>query len=270
MSTANEFRQLHRNPALLRLPNAWDAGSARLVEALGAKAVATTSAGFAWALGYPDGRLLPVDEVLAAVKRIVRVLNVPLSVDIENGYSDDPATVAGNVMQLVELGVAGINIEDGPDAPSLLAAKIEAIRNAASKAGADVFINARSDVFLANLVEKPKQPEESIARGNLYASAGADGVFLPALADPSHIEAIVEAIPLPLNLMAVPSLPDAATLERLGVRRLSAGSGISQAVMGKAKALAKDFLLDGKSASLYDGALSYSEMQSLFADLRAR
>ncbi|WP_322787983.1 isocitrate lyase/PEP mutase family protein [Paraburkholderia nodosa] len=252
------------------MPNTWDAGSARLVEALGAKAVATTSAGFAWALGYPDGRRLPVDDVIAAAKRIVRVLNVPLSVDGENGYSDNPATVAGTVMQLVELGVAGINIEDGSDEPSLLASKIEAIRNAVSKAGADLFVNARSDVFLAGLVEKPKQPDESIARGNLYGSAEADGLFLPALANPSDIEAIVKAIRLPLNVMAISSLPDASALERLGVKRLSAGSGISQTVMGKAKALARDFLLDGKSETLYDDALPYSEMQSLFVDLRAR
>ena len=269
MSAAIEFRQLHHGSTLLRLPNAWDAGSARLVEAQGASAVATTSAGFAWALGYPDGRLLPVDEVVAAVKRIVRVLSVPLSVDVENGYSDDPATVANVVMQLVDIGVAGINIEDGPDAPSLLASKIEAIRNAVSKAGADIFINARSDVFLANLVDKPKQAGESIARGDLYASAGADGLFLPALKDSSDIEAIVKAVPLPLNVMAIASLPDAAALEQLGVRRLSAGSGISQVVMGRAKGLAKDFLLSGQSETLYDGALPYSEMQSLFVDLRA-
>jgi 2-methylisocitrate lyase-like PEP mutase family enzyme len=269
MSTASELRQLHDHSTLLRLPNAWDAGSARLIEALGAKAVATTSAGFAWALGYPDGRRLPVSEVVASVGRIVRVLRVPLSVDIENGYSDDPATVADNVMRLVDLGVAGINIEDGPDAPSLLASKIEAIRNALSKAGADLFINARSDVFLARLVDKPMQAGESITRGELYASAGADGLFLPALVDASEIDTIVKAVRLPLNVMALPGLPDAATLERLGVRRLSAGSAISQVVMGQAKALAERFLLDGKSEALHEQALPYAEMQSLFASLRA-
>src|SRR5215469_14415009 len=115
MSVVDKFRQLHDNSSPLLLPNVWDAGSARLVEAQGAQAIATTSAGFAWALGYPDGRVLPFDEVVGSVRRIVRVLNVPLSVDIENGYSDDPQAVASNVMRLVELGIAGINIEDGPD-----------------------------------------------------------------------------------------------------------------------------------------------------------
>jgi 2-methylisocitrate lyase-like PEP mutase family enzyme len=267
MSNASTFRQLHDNSTPLLLPNAWDAGSARLIEAVGARAIATTSAGFAWALGYPDGRMLPFDEVVAAVRRIVRVLNVPLSVDVENGYSDDPATVATHVMQLVDLGVAGINIEDGPDSPSLLAAKIEAIRNAVAKSGSDLFLNARSDVFLAGLAEKSRQPEESIGRGKLYASAGADGLFLPALAHPSDIATIVAAIRLPLNVMAVPGLADAATLGKQGVRRLSAGSGISQVVLGKAKRIAQDFLKNGHSEAFDDEPLPYSEIQHLFAGL---
>jgi 2-methylisocitrate lyase-like PEP mutase family enzyme len=265
MSNASTFRRLHDNSTPLRLPNAWDAGSARLIEAQLAPAIATTSAGFAWALGYPDGRVLPFDEVVDSVRRIIRVLKVPLSVDVENGYSDDPQPVADHVMRLVDLGIAGINIEDGPDAASLLAAKIEAIRNAVAKSGSDLFVNARSDVFLASLVEKSKQPQEAIARGNLYASAGADGLFLPALVQPSDIEAIVDATPLPLNVMAVAGLADAVTLGRLGVRRLSAGSGISQIVLGKTKALAQDFLLHGRSDALNDQPLPYSEIQRLFA-----
>jgi 2-methylisocitrate lyase-like PEP mutase family enzyme len=270
MSTANTFRQLHTNSIPLRLPNVWDAGSARLVEALGASAIATTSAGFAWALGYPDGRILPFDEVVASVRRIVRVLNVPLSVDIEHGYSDDPKTVADHVMQLVDLGIAGINIEDGSDPASLLALKIEAIKNALVRSGSDLFVNARSDVFLAGLAEKSKQAEESIARGNLYASAGADGLFLPALVQSSDIETIAGATRLPLNVMAVPGLADAAALGKLGVRRLSAGSGISQVVLGKAKALAQDFLNDGRSETLASNPLPYSEIQNLLAGLIKR
>ncbi|AQH03311.1 PEP phosphonomutase [Burkholderia sp. KK1] len=265
MSKAGTFRQLHNHSTPLLLPNAWDAGSARLIEAQGASAIATTSAGFAWALGYPDGRLLPFDEVVASVRRIVRVLEVPLSVDVENGYADDPRTAADQVMKLAELGIAGINIEDGPDDASLLAAKIDAIKNAVAKAGLDLFVNARSDVFLASLVEKSKQPHEAIARGNLYASAGADGLFLPALVQPSDIEAIVGAIRLPLNVMALPGLADAATLGQLGVRRLSAGSGISQVVLGRTKALAADFLAHGRSDALNDQPLPYSEIQRLFA-----
>ncbi|WP_321796856.1 isocitrate lyase/phosphoenolpyruvate mutase family protein [Caballeronia sp. J97] len=265
MSKTSTFRQLHTRSIPLLLPNAWDAGSARLIEAQGAPAIATTSAGFAWALGYADGRKLPFDEVAASVRRIVRVLEVPLSVDVENGYSDDPAIVADHVMQLADLGIAGINIEDGADAPSLLAAKIEAIKDALLRAGMDVFVNARSDAFLANLVEKAKQPQEAIARGNVYASAGADGLFVPALVQPSDIETIVDGIRLPLNVMAFPGLTDAVTLGKLGVRRLSAGSVISQVVLGRAKALAAEFLAHGRSEALDDRPLPYSEIQALFA-----
>lgn len=270
MSTVGLFRQLHVNSTPLRLPNVWDAGSARLVESLGAQAIATTSAGFSWALGYPDGRILPFDEVAGSVRRIARVLTVPLSVDIENGYSDDPQSVASNVMRLVELGIAGINIEDGHDTPSLLAAKIEAIRNAVSKSGSDLFINARCDVFLASLVDKSSLTGESIARGKTYAAAGADGLFLPALANPSDIEEVVSAIRLPLNVMAVPGLADAEVLGKLGVKRLSAGGGISQVVLGKAKMLAHDFLQSGRSDTLSENALPYAEIQGLFAGLSAK
>ena len=181
-NSASAFRGLHSNTTPMRLPNAWDAGSARLFESLGAEAIATTSAGSAWSLGYRDGRALVVDELVASAARMARVLAVPLSVDIENGYSDNPAIVADLVKRLIDLGVAGINIEDGTDERTVLAAKIEAIKNAVSRAGADLFVNARSDVFLANLGEKSKLIEESLVRGGLYASAGADGLFLPGIA----------------------------------------------------------------------------------------
>jgi len=258
------FRKLHDNATPLRLPNAWDAGSARLFESQGAAAIATTSAGVAWALGYQDGRLLPVGEVVAAAARMVRVLTVPLSFDIENGYSDDPRVVAENVMRLIDLGVAGINIEDGHDQATLLASKVEAIRNAASNAGVDVFVNTRSDVFLAQLTEESKLVDESISRGDLYANAGADGLFLPGIAKPEDITAVVNAISLPLNAMAWPGLANAAELGKLGVRRLSAGSGISQALWGKAEKLARDFLQSGSSDVVFEGAMSYAQLQDLF------
>ena len=258
------FRKLHRNVTPLRLPNAWDAGSARLFESLGASAIATTSAGVAWALGYQDGRLLPVSEVVAAASRMARVLKVPLSVDIEHGYSDDPKAVAENVMRLVDLGVAGINIEDGPDKPALLAFKIEGIRSAVSKAGADLFVNVRTDVFLASLVEEPNLVEESIERGTLYAKAGADGLFVPGIVQPEDIEAVVAGISLPLNAIAWPGLADAAELGKLGVRRLSAGSGISQVLWGTAERLARDFLKSGRSEPLEEDSMPYAQLQGLF------
>jgi 2-methylisocitrate lyase-like PEP mutase family enzyme len=197
---------------------------------------------------------------------MARVLTVPLSVDIENGYSDDPKVVADHVVRLVDLGVAGINIEDGRDKPTLLAAKIEAIRNAVSKAGADLFVNARCDVFLASLVEKPKLVEESIARGKVYAGAGADGCFLPGIFQKQHIEAVIDGVALPLNVMAWPGLADATELGKLGVRRLSAGSGISQVVWAKAAALAREFLESGRSDPLSEASMPYLQLQGIFPE----
>jgi len=259
------FRQLHTRPQPLRLPNAWDAGSARLFESLGAPAIATTSAGVAWALGYPDGYKLPVDVVIGLAENIARVLTVPLSIDIENGYSDNPDVVAETALRLVDAGVVGINIEDGTESPARLAAKIEKIKAATSKRGVDLFVNARTDVFLAGLAESSKRVEETLARAALYRAAGADGLFVPALLQPAQIQAIVAGVELPLNVMAWPGLPSAAELGQLGVRRLSAGSGIAQALWGQAERLARDFLETGRSDPLGEGQMPYPQLQGLFA-----
>jgi 2-methylisocitrate lyase-like PEP mutase family enzyme len=235
------FRQLHSDTSPLILPNAWDAGSARLFEKLGASAIATSSAGVAWSLGYGDGRSLPFAELLAVTARMSKILTVPLSIDVENGYSDNPEVVADNIVRLVDLGIAGINIEDGSDKPTLLASKIEAIKNAVSKLGIDLFVNARSDVYLANLIKDSKFIEESITRGKLYTRAGADGLFLPGIKQTADIMAVARDVLLPLNVLAWPGLISAFGLSKLGVRRLSAGSSISQALWSKAEKLAKGF-----------------------------
>lgn len=264
MSRYEIFRRLHEGPAPLLLPNAWDAGSARLFESMGASAIATTSAGVAWVQGYPDGGKLPVDVALQAAASMARVLTVPLSVDMENGYSDDPAAVAGTVRRLIDLGVAGINIEDGQGAPAVLAAKIEAIKNAAEKSGANIFVNARTDVYLASLVDEPKRVGETLARGAIYREAGADGLFVPGAFAPADIAAIAEGAGLPINVLAWPGLAPADALGKLGVRRLSAGSGISQMLWGQAEELAKGFLQTGRSETMAEGAMSYARLQALF------
>lgn len=254
------FRDLHRS-GLLILPNAWDGGSAALVRAKGAKAIATTSAGVAWALGWPDGDALPVDRVVQVCADVVRAARgLPVSIDFEGGYSDDPAKVAAQAKRLVEAGAAGINIEDGGGAPELLAAKIAAIRAAV---GPDLFINARCDVWLRGVGEPGTHVAEAARRGAIYAAAGADGLFTPGLTDAADIAAMVRARPLPLNLLACPGLPDARTLEGLGVRRLSAGSGIVGATWGRAAALTEAFLADGRSGPLGEGALGWAEVNAL-------
>jgi 2-methylisocitrate lyase-like PEP mutase family enzyme len=139
---ASRFRALHAPGKILVLPNAWDAGSARLIEACGAAAIATTSSGVAWSCGYPDGDAIPPRELVVAVARIVRVLSVPLTVDAEGGYASDPTRVGDTICALVDAGAVGVNLEDGNGSPDLLCAKIDAARKAAVRAGVALFINA--------------------------------------------------------------------------------------------------------------------------------
>ncbi|WP_439477082.1 isocitrate lyase/PEP mutase family protein [Brevundimonas sp.] len=254
------FYALHRD-GLLILPNAWDGGSAALMASLGAKAIATTSAGVAWALGWPDRDALPVERLVQVTRDVVRAARgLPVSIDFEGGYSDDPAEVAAQAKRLVEAGAQGINIEDGGGPPERLAGKIAAIRAAV---GPDLFINARCDVWLRGVGEAGTRVAEAARRGSIYAAAGADGLFTPGLTDAADIAAMVAATPLPLNLLAFPGLPDAKALEALGVRRLSAGSGICGATWGRAAALTEGFLADGRSEPLGDGALGWGEVNAL-------
>ena len=262
---AEAFRRLHAGPELLLLANCWDAGSARLIESLGARAIATTSAGVAWANGYPDGNLLPLERLIATVGAIVRVIQVPLSVDVEAGYSDDPVAVGELVAAVVGAGAVGINIEDGASPPGLLAAKIERAKQAATRSGVDLFVNARTDVYLGALVDEPVRLAETLARARRYRDAGADGLFVPKLIDPAEIREVVASAQLPVNLLTSPSLPPAAELTTLGVRRLSAGSAIAAAVWGRAAALASAFLADGSSEAPSQGPKPYAEMNALFS-----
>lgn len=151
MTAYDDFRALHARGKFLTLPNAWDAASARLVEDCGAQAIATSSAAVAWAHGYPDGEALSTSILLAAVAEILRVVKIPVSVDSEAGYSSDPAKVAEYTNTLIDMGVAGINLEDGTHSPDLTARKIEAIKNAAHRKNSNIFINARADVYLKKL-----------------------------------------------------------------------------------------------------------------------
>ena len=264
--TAGIFHRLHEGPEPLLLPNAWDAGSARLMESLGAKAVATTSAGVAWTHGYPDGDALPVRLLVSTVANIARTIRVPLTVDVEGGYSDDPAAVEETVAKVVEAGAVGINIEDGSNAPDLLCLKIERAKRAGQHFDVDLFVNARTDVYLHGLAPEGKRVAETLSRAKLYRDAGANGLFVPGIIDPNDIRMVAADAGIPLNVMAWPGLPAAAALAELGVRRLSAGSGISQALWGKAAALATDFLKSGKSEPLGEGAMAYPAINALFAN----
>ncbi|RKH42647.1 isocitrate lyase/PEP mutase family protein [Corallococcus llansteffanensis] len=264
VAAAKTFRALHQGPELLILPNVWDAGSARLFESVGARAIATTSAGVAWAQGFPDGDALPMDRLVATVQAIVDIIRVPLTVDAEGGYSEDPATVGENVARLLSAGAVGVNLEDGVSPPELLAAKIERVKQAAARLGLDVFVNARTDVYLqSKLVPPEHRLEETLSRAARYQQAGADGLFVPGVMEAADIQAITRGTPLPVNVMARPNLAGPAELQRMGVRRLSAGIAIAASIYGRAEALAKSFLHEGHSAELFNGAASYPTLNGL-------
>ncbi|MCB8820377.1 isocitrate lyase/PEP mutase family protein [Microvirga rosea] len=260
------FQKLHKGPGLLILANAWDAGTARLMESLGSKAIATTSAGVAWANGFADGDTLPIDRLIATVSAIAKVVSVPVSTDIEGGYSDDPARVGEVVSRIVEAGAVGINIEDGASSPDLLCAKIEKARQSAEKLGVDLFINARTDVYLRALAPQDKRVDEVLARAARYEAAGASGIFVPGATAAEDIENLAAGTKLPLNVMARPGLPDAARLTALGARRLSAGSALSEALLGQLASLAGNFLETGNSDAICVASKSYRELNQLMGN----
>jgi 2-methylisocitrate lyase-like PEP mutase family enzyme len=260
---AKVFAALHAGPKLLVLPNAWDAGSARIIESAGAAAIATSSAAVAWAHGYPDGQFLPFDSLLATVGEIARVVSVPVTADIEAAYAHDAASAAATVARVVDAGAVGINIEDGNDPPDLLARKIENLKTAARKVGVELWVNARVDTYLRKLVPEDRAYDETVSRARLYREAGANSIFVPAAAETAVIEKLVKAVVLPLNVLAWPGLPDGATLQKLGVRRLSAGSGIGKVVLNHTHDLAKAFLAEGRSEPFNAGTLANPQINAL-------
>jgi len=245
---AARFRAAHAPGRFLVLPNAWDVASARIAEDAGAEAIATSSAAVAWAHGYADGEHLPKARLLQLVGDIVRLAKVPVTADSEAGYSADVPEVAGFVMSLAKAGAVGINIEDGTLPPHLLVEKIKAIKQACTREGVDVYVNARTDVYLKTLVPKEKALEETLARGRLYRDAGADGFFVPWAGDIDAITRIAIAIDLPLNALTFRELPPVAALQDAGVRRLSAGAGLARAAYGATRRAALDLLVGGYAA----------------------
>lgn len=246
---AAAFHELHKD--FLLLPNSWDAASARLTQELGAKAIATSSAAVAWAHGFADGNHFPIAKLVAVIDEIARSVSIPITTDAEGGYADDPKQVAENVVALIGAGAVGINLEDGKQPHELHLRKIEAIREAATRAGVDLYINARTDVYLHQLVPSEHAAEETLRRSAAIKNAGASGIFVPGIVDQSEIVAIVEGSGMPLNVMARPGVPDATKLKALGVKRLSAATSIFAAAMEGARAATVDFLASGSSDTLW-------------------
>ncbi|WP_436977356.1 isocitrate lyase/PEP mutase family protein [Streptomyces sp. enrichment culture] len=265
---SSAFRALHDSARPLALANVWDVAGARIVEAAGASAIATTSAGVAWSLGAPDGDSVSRDLVLDAVARITAAVALPVTVDIEGGYGDSPQDVAHTVARLLDSGAVGINIEDGTRGPRELAARIEAARRAAQRGGADLFVNARIDTYpLGWGDDHETRLRETLERAHLYVGAGADGIFLPGLDDADVIKEVAAAITVPLNVMAGPGMPTVNELGSLGVARVSLGSGVAQAAYTTVQRSARELYGDGGYTSLRH-AIEYPELNGLFAASR--
>ncbi len=226
---AQRLASLHIKGKPLILYNAWDAGSAKAIAAAGSQAIGTSSWAVAAAHGHEDGESIPLSFVEQVIARIARVVEVPVTVDAEGGYSDDPHTCAENVARLVDHGVAGINFEDrivsgsGLHGIEAQCERIAAIRSMADARGIPLFINARTDLFLGTGIAPEDGLDEARERAMAYAKAGASGFFVPGLVDLHVIAELCGAIDLPLNVMVMPGLPDTHALSDAGVARISYG-----------------------------------------------
>jgi len=264
------LKKLHQGPKILVLANAWDVISARMVEQIGFPAVATTSAGIAAALGYPDGQRVSRDEMLGVVGRIARAVKVPVTADMEAGYGTTPAQMAETARALIDAGAVGLNLEDmtGDDESSqveiaLQVEKIQAIQEASAAAGVPLVLNARTDIYLTPIGPPETRFERTLERLGAYRKAGADCVFAPALKEPETIARLVAAMKAPLNILMMPGGPSLDELERLGVARASIGSGLMRATLGRARSLARAMFERRDDQALFAEAVPYAEVNRL-------
>ncbi|MDY0814429.1 isocitrate lyase/phosphoenolpyruvate mutase family protein [Kitasatospora purpeofusca] len=262
---ARVLRELHRPGEPLVLANVWDATSARLVAAAGARALATASASVSWALGSADGEGADRSRVLAQTELIVRAAGpLPVTADLESGFAETAAGVGGTVEALLATGAVGVNLEDGGRPVAEAAERIAAARAAADAAGVPLFVNGRTDVFLhAGSAAGAELLDEAVTRLRAYAEAGADGVFAPGVSDPAVIAALVGAVPAPLNVLAGPGSRSVPELAALGVARISLGPGLAKAAYAAVRRAAEEVYGDGTYSAL-DGGLDYGELQGLF------
>jgi len=268
---ALRFRERHLGPGVLVLPNAWDVASARIFEEAGFPAVATTSAGIAFSLGYPDGERIPRGEMFARIARITRAVQVPVTADIEAGYGPTPEHAATATRELIHAGAVGMNLEDAsgdPDQPlidlAIAVDKIAAVRGVAAELRVPVVVNARTDVYLRRGGDPGTQFSEALRRLIAYRDAGADCVFAPGLKDAETIGRLVKDVQCPLNILAVPGTPPIPELEKLGVARVSLGSGPMRATLGLLRRMAEELKATGTYSALEE-AVPYADVNKLLA-----
>jgi 2-methylisocitrate lyase-like PEP mutase family enzyme len=265
---AHAFRAMHHGPQVLLLVNAWDVASARTLEEAGFGAIATTSAGIAFTLGYPDGQKISREEMLARVGRIARAVKVPVTADVEAGYGDRPEDAAETARGVIEAGAVGMNLEDGTDRPgqlvdlSLQLEKIRAVRETALKSGVLLVLNARADVYLEQIGAAETRYDETVRRLIAYRDAGADCVFAPGLRDAEAIARLARDVRCPLNILAGPGFPSVPDLGKLGVARVSLGSAPMRATLGLVRRMAEELKSTGTYGTL-EGAPAHADVNRM-------
>ncbi len=250
-----KFKDLHNQNNPLIIANVWDVPSARIAEELNFQAIGTSSSAIASLLGYNDGEEMTFSELEYMVKRISENSNLPMSVDLESGYSRSAKEVANHIMKLSDFGIVGINIEDSTvdknrtllEAEKFAQTISEIIENL-QKEKIDIFINVRTDTFLLNV---PDTIEETKRRIKLYENAGANGIFVPCIEQISDIEEIANYTRLPINVMCMPNLPDFDILENLGVKRISMGNFIFDKMYSQFKFKTEEILSQKSFKSIF-------------------
>jgi 2-methylisocitrate lyase-like PEP mutase family enzyme len=269
---ANLFRSLHTGPPMLVLPNAWDAASACILEQAGFAAIATTSSGVAAAFGYADGQRISRDMLIESTARIIRVVDCPVSVDIESGFGEGIEEVLQTIRAIIEVGAVGINIEDshkGEDTSlvnsTVQVELIQAIRQLGTTMNIPLVINARTDVFLLGKGDPASHIDEAIRRANTYRQAGADCLFPIGISDASIIASLAQSIDGPINILAGPATPSIQELAKLGIARISFGSSLMRATLGHLRQVAQELLEHGTYQSIVQTMISGAELRNLFA-----
>src|SRR5437016_682885 len=267
---AERFRKMHHRPRILALPNAWDVASARILEHAGYPAIATSSAAVAFSLGYPDGQRISRDEMLEVAGRIAHAVDVPVTADLEAGYGTTVKEMLETVKAAIDAGVIGMNLEDvtGDEESSLVnlslqVEKIRAINETAKSRGVPFVLNARTDVYLMPIGPEATRFERTVERLRAYRDAGAACLFAPGLYDRDTIAKLVKAVEAPLNILANPACPPIPELEKIGVARVSAGSGLMRAAMGTVQRVAKEILEKRSFDTMFVGATPYVDLNRM-------
>lgn len=270
---ARKFLKLHSSPSIFLLANAWDVVSAKIFELEGFQAIGTTSAGISATLGYPDGQHIVIEDTIRVIRHIVQQVDLPVSADIEAGYSSSTEGIVKSVREVLNAGAVGINLEDGTgqgEKPlydkQIMKERIGAIREMSEHEGIHLFINARTDVFLTSLRNIKRKIKQTVERASAYIEAGADGIFVPDIEDLNKevIKILVKEIHAPLNIIGGAGKPTITELEQMGVARVSFGPRAMRAVLALIRKIAREIKSHGTYAHMVSETISYSEVNNWF------